>query len=275
MELFSSWTGSDFLMFYVMLLGLSAVASWWIPAHLRDAGRSSVSRDAEDLALLAGGPARYADSVIADLFARGALAGTADGKLRVAQPAELASPAARAVLAVRAPIGRREAENVLAIHAARTAARLRREGLMLRSEALMRLRWLSILPFGTLFAIGLYRQRAGSAVGEPTGFLVVLLVLTIIAAVIRFARFDGRTMAGIAAVEQARAKSARLARAPQPGEAALAVALFGTGVLVGTPWEPVHAMRRQDGSGDGGGSSSSDSDGGGDGGGGGCGGCGG
>jgi uncharacterized membrane protein YgcG len=56
-------------------------------------------------------------------------------------------------------------------------------------------------------------------------------------------------------------------------EAAMAVALFGTAVLVGTPWQPVHAMRQQQGSGDAGGSGGSDS-GGGDGGGG-CGGCGG
>jgi hypothetical protein len=94
--------------------------------------------------------------------------------------------------------------------------------------------------------------------------------------VIRFAKFDGRTVAGITAVMQMREKSSRLRRAPQAGEAGIAVALFGTGILVGTPWEPVHAMRQQgsgDGSGGGGGSDSS-SDGGGDGGGG-CGGCGG
>ena len=44
----------------------------------------------------------------------------------------------------------------------------------------------------------------------------------------------------------------------------MAVALFGTAVLVGTPWEPVHALRQQGGSSDSsgsdsGGDSSSDS----------------
>lgn len=276
MQLFSSWTGSDFLLFYTALLGVGTLAAWWIPANLREAGRRGESYDPEDLALLAGGRAQHADSVIADLYARGGLADMADGKLRVAEPSLQASPAGRALLTTHEPIGRREADHLLAVHADRATARLQREGLLLRPEALMRLRWLSILPFAVLIMIGLYRQRAGSAVGEPTGFLVVLLVLTVVLALIRFAKFDRRTIAGIEAVEQLREKSSRLKRAPQPGEAALAVALFGTGVLVGTPWEPVHAMRQQ-GNGDsgGGGDSGSSSDGGGGDGGGGCGGCGG
>ena len=275
MQLFSSWTGSDFLLFYIMLLGFGTLAAWWIPAHLREAGRRGDSRDPEDMALLAGGRERHADSVITDLFARGGLAEMADGKLRVAEPGLAASSAGRALLAAREPIGRREADALLAAHAIRIAARLRREGLMLRPEALLRLRWFSIAPFAALFMIGLYRQRAGASLGEPTGYLVILLGLTVAFALIRFALFDPRTQAGIEAVRDMCARSSRLKRAPQPGEAALAVALFGTGVLVGTPWEPVHAMRQQSdssGGGDGGGSSDSD---GGSGCGGGCGGCGG
>jgi prepilin-type processing-associated H-X9-DG protein len=149
------------------------------------------------------------------------------------------------------------------------------------TEDSARLRWLSIIPFGVLFMIGLYRQRAGSALGEPTGFLVILLGLTVVLAVMRLANRDPRTRAGIAAVQAQHAKASRLRRAPQPEEAALAVALFGTAVLVGTPWEPVHAMRQpasgdSGGSSDSGGDSSSDSSDGGSGcGGGGCGGCGG
>jgi uncharacterized protein (TIGR04222 family) len=274
MQLFSSWTGSDFLLFYTMLLGLSTLAAWWIPAHLRDPGRRGDSHDPEDLALLAGGRERHADSVIADLYARGGLADMADGKLRVAEPGLPASAAGRALLTARAPLGQREADTLLSAHAVRIAARLRREGLMLWPEALMRLRWLSIAPFGALFMIGLYRQRAGASLGEPTGYLVILLGLTVAFALIRFALFDPRTQAGIEAVRDMCARSSRLKRAPQPGEAALAVALFGTGVLVGTPWEPVHAMRHQSGDSGSSGDSSGDSDGG-SGCGGGCGGCGG
>ncbi|MCL9981868.1 MAG: TIGR04222 domain-containing membrane protein [Erythrobacter sp.] len=274
MELFSSWTGSDFLQFYIMLLVLSAVAGWWIPAQLRPAGRASESLDAEDLAMLGGGRERFADSLLADLFVRGGLAAVSAGKLEVVQPGLPASPAGKALLAYGAPISASAASKAVGVHAERVAARLRRSGLLLRPEELTQLRWLSIAPFCALLLLGLYRQRAGSAEGEATGFLVILMVLTAGLALLRFFKVDHRTRAGIAAVQGFRARAARLSAAPRPEEVATAVALFGTGVLVGTPWEPVHAMRHQSGGGDGG-SSDSSSDGGSDGGGGGCGGCGG
>ncbi|WP_296716173.1 TIGR04222 domain-containing membrane protein [Erythrobacter sp.] len=276
MQLFSSWTGSDFLLFYAMLLGLGTYAAWWIPAHLRDAGRPDESADPENLAILAGGASRFADSVLADLFARGALVEAGAGKMAVAQRSLPATPAGKDLLAFDAPIALTDARKRLGVHAERIAARLRRNGLLLRSEQENRLRLLSITPFAALLLLGLYRQRAGSALGEPTGFLIALLLLTLALAVFRFVKSDPRTTAGIASVERARGQASRLARAPRPEEAALAVALFGTAVLVGTPWEPVHAMRQQS-SGDGGGSGGdTSSDGGGSGcGGGGCGGCGG
>lgn len=276
MELFSSWTGSDFLLFYTTLLGLSAVAAWWwIPAQLRPAGRLSESLDAEDLAVLAGGQSRFADSLLADLFVRGGLAGVDDGKLEVVQRSIPASPAGKVLLAYGAPIALKDARQVLAAHAERVAARLRRAGLLLRSDELARLRWFTVAPFIALLLLGIYRQRAGSALGEPTGYLVILMVLTAVLVVVRFVQFDARTRAGLAVVAREQARASRLSRAPQPDEVATAVALFGTGVLVGTPWEPVHAMRKQDGSGgDSSFTSDSTGDSGGDGGGG-CGGCGG
>jgi uncharacterized protein (TIGR04222 family) len=281
MQLFSSWTGGDFLVFYIGLLAFCSLAAWWIPANLREPGRPGGPLEPEDLALLAGGRQRHADSVIADLFARGGLISVDSGKLMPDRADLPATPAGKALMAQREPFTPIKASQLMSVHADRIAARLRREGLMLRPEDSARLRWLSIIPFGVLFMIGLYRQRAGSALGEPTGFLVILLGLTVVLAVMRLANSDPRTRAGIAAVQAQHAKASRLRRAPQPEEAALAVALFGTAVLVGTPWEPVHAMRQpasgdSGGSSDSGGDSSSDSSDGGSGcGGGGCGGCGG
>ena len=105
------------------------------------------------------------------------------------------------------------------------------------------------------------------------------MIVTAALAMIRFFTIDPRTAAGIEAVQDLRARSDRFSRAPLPDEAAMAVALFGTTVLVGTPWEPVHAMRKPEGDGgsgcSGGSSDSSSSDGGSGCGGGGCGGCGG
>jgi uncharacterized protein (TIGR04222 family) len=256
MELFSSWTGSDFLFFYTALLALGAVAAWWIPVTLRATGRRANALDAEDFAVLVGGRERFADSVLADLYVRGALSEAGSGKLAVVQPSIPASPAGRELLAHAALLSVNEARQMLAAHAERVAARLRRGGLLLRPEELSRLRWLSIAPFAALLLFGLYRQRAGSALGEPTGFLVILLVLTGALAVWRFLKADPRTRAGLAVIAEERARAARLTRAPQPEEVRLAVALFGTGVLVGTRWEPVHALRQHGGSADGGGDSS-------------------
>lgn len=275
MQLFSSWTGSDFLLFYVALLGFSTFAAWWMPAQLRASGRRGESADAESLALLAGGRERFADSLLADLFVRGGLAAGEGGKMVVADPRLPTSPAGRAVLAAETPLTLKEARALLDAHAERLGARLRRGGLLLRPEEVSRLRWLSVAPFALLLLIGFYRERAGSTLGEPTGFLIALMVLTAAIALLRFFMTDPRTQASIAEVAHHKAASARLARAPQPGEVPMAVALFGTAVLVGTPWEPVHAMRQQGGNSDSGGSGDSDSGSGGGDGGGGCGGCGG
>ena len=277
MELFSSWTGSDFLLFYAGLLALACLAAWWIPANLRAPGRHGTPDDLESVAILAGGSARLADSLLVDLYVRGAVTTLANGRLAVADARLATSPADKALLALDPPLRLGAVKRALAAHAERVAARLQRAGLLLRPEEHMRLRWLSITPFAALLMLGLYRQRAGDAVGEPTGFLVVLLGVTLLLAIIRFFKSDPRTVAGIEAARELRQRNGRVSRAPRPEEAAMAVALFGTAVLVGTPWEPVHAMRQQSGDsggggGDGGGGSS---DGGSGCGGGGCGGCGG
>ena len=273
MGLFSSWTGGDFLLFYAMMLAFAVAASWWLPLQLRPAGREVESLDGEAAALLAGGPERFADSVVADLYARGALKEAGSGKLAVIDPSVPAGRTARAVLALSGDFDMPRVRLVVASHCELLTARLRRLGLMVTKEELTRLRWLAVAPLAVLFLIGLYRQRAGAAIGEPTGALVVLLVLTIIGAVIRIAKIDQRTEGGIATLHRLQDGAARLRLAPRADETLMAVALFGTGVLVGTPWQPVHAMRKQDGGGDSGGSSDSDGDGGGCGGG--CGGCGG
>lgn len=249
MQLFSSWTGSDFLLFYAMLLGLATFAAWWLPAHLRVSGRPGEADDLESIALLAGGRQRMVDSLIADLYVRGALAEAENGRLHVAVRDLPASPGGKALLAMDVPVTLAEARRALDIHADRVAARLRRSGLLLRPEEHSRLRWLAVAPFGALFAMGLYRQRAGSALDEPTGFLIVLLGVTVLLAVIRFVTCDQRTAAGKTVLQSMRARSDRITGIPGPDEAALAVALFGTTVLVGTPWEAVLAMRQKDGGG--------------------------
>jgi uncharacterized protein (TIGR04222 family) len=279
MELFSSWTGSDFFLFYSVLLGFAGASAWWMPSLLREPGRRASLDDLDSVAVLTGGPTRLADSALAELFVHGGLVGGEKGKLAVARCEAAVSPAARTLLSAGEQLSRADAKKALDSHADLVASRLQRVGLLMRDGEYTRLRWLAITPLAALFLLGLYRQRAGDAVGEPTGFLVILLFVTAALAMIRFFTIDPRTDAGIEAVQDLRARSDRFSRAPMPDEAAMAVALFGTTVLVGTPWEPVHAMRKPEGDGgsgcSGGSSDSSSSDGGSGCGGGGCGGCGG
>lgn len=247
MQLFSSLTGSEFLFVYSLLLVAACVLAWWLPAGLRAAGRRGESLDAESVAFLAGGPDRLADAVLADLFVHGALEAAGGDGLAVVRRDLSVGMAGTALLQSEPSLTIGEARRIIALQARRIAARLRRSGLLLWPEQHSRLRWLSVAPFAVLLVLGLYRQRAQSALGEPTGFLLILLALTAILALLRFLHSDPRTRAGIEAVGELRTESARIPSAQRPEDAPLAVALFGTGVLVGTPWEAFHRLGRKSG----------------------------
>ncbi|MEO1221651.1 MAG: TIGR04222 domain-containing membrane protein [Pseudomonadota bacterium] len=276
MEFFSSYSGSDFLIFYGVMLATCIAAGLWIPANLRPQGKRSEVEDMEEVAVLTGGADRLSVAVLSSLFAKGALASGEKRKLRVASSNGAEGDAERAVLAKVGDFSPSEAQKSIAAQAQRVEARLIRRGLLMDSSERMRLRLLSTLPYALLFLIGLYRQQAGEALGEPTGILVMLLIATFVFGLIRFATGTKRTIAGQEVVKTMEDNGSRLKRAPQANEAGFAVALFGTAVLVGTPWEPVHAARQAGSGGDAGHGGDSDSgDGGGGGCGGGCGGCGG
>ena len=278
MEFFSSYSGSDFLLFYGLMLVTCIAAGLWIPANLRPEGKRSDVRDVEEIAVLSGGADRLSVAVLSSLFANGSLREGAKGKLNVRRRDEAGGAAERAVLAKVGDFSPNEARKSINAEAQRVEAQLVQRGLLMDGSERLRLRFLSASPYALLFLIGLYRQQAGEAQGEPTGILVVLLIVTFIFGLIRFFTGTKRTIAGQQVVKSLEEESSRLKRAPQANEAGFAVALFGTGVLVGTPWEPVHAARQAGSGGDGGGygGDSDSGDGGGSGcGGGGCGGCGG
>ncbi len=280
MEIFASYSGSDFLVFYAVMLFTCVIAGLWIPANLRPEGRGSdASLDMEEIAVLASGTDRHALAVSADLMARDALQEGEKKRVRVRNANLDVGTSGSAILREVGDLQFKHIKKATQSQAQRIEQQLVRRGLIMEDGDQMKLRLISILPYAVLFAIGFYRQQAGSAQGEPTGFLIALMIVTLVFAAIRFFKHNKRTMAGNEVIRDLEASSDRLRRAPNSSEAGFAVALFGTAVLVGTPWEPVHAMRNAAGAdgggafiGDGGGDSGGD---GASGCGGGCGGCGG
>ncbi|MEO1731605.1 MAG: TIGR04222 domain-containing membrane protein [Pseudomonadota bacterium] len=273
MQLFETWTGPDFLAFYVVMLVTCIGIGLWLPALMRPEGRGARVEDPEELALLAGGPQRHALAVLADLYVQGALDKAQKTKLSVAREGVARSSAGAAVLRKVGAFSLSEAMRTLKDHAKDIEQRLVKRNLLLSSGEATKMKLLSVLPYAALIALGLYRWNAGEELGEPTGYLLLLIGVTILCMVARFATGNARTQSGNAVLKKWKERSSRLKRAPKGEEVSLAVGLFGAGVLAGTPYSHLLAMKQAASAGDAG--SGGDGGDGGGGCGGGCGGCGG
>jgi uncharacterized membrane protein YgcG len=248
------WTGQPFLILYLALLAIALVTSFVAPELLRPHGHDRPVTDPADLALLAGGPTRYAEAEVARRLATGELVMIGKDRFATRTGADMAW---------------RTLSRDVRRRTAAIEARLRGGGLLLGSGERAAMRAWAVMPLVVLALFGTTKIAIGLSRDRPVGFLVALVAVTAILAAVRLFA-DSRTEAGRAAVKRARASHDRLRRAPTRAETALGVALFGTAVLAGSEFERLHQLRSSSGDGGGGG------DGGGDGGGGGgCGGCGG
>lgn len=268
--------GPEFLRLYCLLLGAALLLSVILPRLFRPQGARHAHPDTERMAILAGGPARLAESAAVRMMHRKSLLVGSGGQLLPGT----ALPGAGALETVihRALPSRWSAVEKLAHdHAVRLRPAMAAQGYLLDGADVARLRLLQTLPLVALLAFGAIKLFIGHARDRPIGFLTALLVVTAILALIRFAKVERRTQSGLDVVASARRDEARLKVAPREEEADRAVALFGTGVLAASAFAALHDLRRSEAGGDGGSGGSggsSDSDGGG-GCGGGCGGCGG
>ncbi len=271
--------GGPFLTLYIVLLVPTVIAGFLIPPWLRPEGRSGRATDAGQLALLAGGRQRFYDAIVTRLLAADALRLTGGKDFLAAPGATGHSTPDNEVLALarRAPASWKSIEWALQPHATETEGDLVDAGLLMDRSIATQLRFWQTTPYLVLLLFGMTKLWVGVVRDRPVGFLIALLVATAFAALIRFAVVDRRTRAGKALLDGARDCSDRLRRAPTRDEAALGVALFGTGVLLGSALSAYHNMRRVidagAGGGSGGGGDGGCGGGGGDGGGGGCGGC--
>jgi len=264
-------TGGPFLALYVFLLVVTVVAGFVIPRRLRPEGRIRRVTDIDQLAYLAGGRARFWDAVVARLLATHALAMIGRDSFSVDRRMPDASPAERAVLALPSPARWAEIELALRNYTAPLEQKMINSGLLVTNEERSNLRFWATLPYAMLIVFGATKWFIGDMRDRPIGFLSALLAVTAVLAVVRWFKVDRRTEAGLDVVADIRERSVRLRKAPTNAEIGLAVALFGTTVLVGSGFAEFHSLRRASA---GGGSGDGGSDGGG-GCGGGCGGCGG
>ncbi|WEJ99781.1 MAG: TIGR04222 domain-containing membrane protein [Candidatus Sphingomonas phytovorans] len=266
-------TGRPFLELYGLFLVLTIIAGFVIPRWLRPEGRSGRVAETGQLAYLAGGAARFADAVVMRLLAVRALVMIDKKGFHAAVRNEGRTPAERSVLALPGELRWPLIERALKPYSSPVRSKLVAAGLMMDDGLTLQMRFWQTLPYFLLLLFGGTKLLIGIERGRPVGYLTLLLILTAIFALIRWIAVDRRTQGGHAALKRARMDADRLRRAPTTTETDLAVALFGTSVLVGSGWSDFHTLRTAS-SGDSG-SGSGDGGGGGGCGGGGCGGCGG
>jgi uncharacterized protein (TIGR04222 family) len=272
--------GPDFLLLYAALFVAASAAAFVIPLMLRPEGRRQRLTDVEQLAYLAGGETRFDEAVVARLLAAGSLAMRGRKGFVATGAHPPASRMEEGVLSLPAPIRWRDIQDRLNYSVYPLKRRLVAAGLLMTKEAYFRLRLQAVSPFLLLLMFGAIKLGIGAMRERPVGYLTAMLMGTVLAALLVWRFLSRRTRAGAEAVAQAGRAAARLRLAPTDNEAALAVALFGATVLVGSGWSDFAHLRRGTGGGGDGGGGCGGGDGGGCGGGsgcggGGCGGCGG
>lgn len=271
----AQYDARDFLVLYSALVVIGWLLALVVPMILRPVGEPGIPADAGQYAVLASGKSRYAEAIMAGLLASGRL--ELEGKtFHVRERQGEGGGAETRLMSLGDSFGWNTF--VRAIDGGYRADRdaLVEAGLLTGSGEALPIRLIAAVPMILIVLLGIYRLQAGRALGEPVAVLAVLIVLGLVVIGWRLVSGLRRTREGIRALKDARQEHVGLKRAPLRDNMALGVAIFGTAVLAGTPFDPLHAMRHG-GGGDAG--YAGDGDGGGDGGsgcgGGGCGGCGG
>ena len=267
------WTAEPFLTLYVVTI----VAGVALALGVRSVLRVSDRRPRQDglgeidLAYLAGGPTRAADTVILGfMLAGGARLEGTGGEIVFAEQASRL-PHHLTPFGGYASGAMPRADLIKRMDARLEAIRhdLIERGLLLTREQAGRSIAAVVGIMGLVAGFGGLKIAVGLSRGKPVGFLVVLVFVAVIAGIVLCLEAVRRTRAGTEALADYRARHERAARAPRDREIPLAFALTGPAVLAGTAYAAYGDLLKASGSGgDGGGGD-------GGGGGGGCGGCGG
>jgi uncharacterized protein (TIGR04222 family) len=264
--------GPEFLVLYGLLFVVAVIAGIAIPRWLKPAGTTGSLTDPDQAAYLAGSEQRFAETVVARLLAERAVE-LVGKSLTIVAPDAGRTKGELAVLRLSSPAPWSAVSGALHAPAQALKARLEERGLLMRGPEIARMRLYQTLPYALLLCCGVAKWMVGVSRNKPVSILTFVLVATAIVALMRYAVVDRQTRAGRAALANAQERESRLKLAPMSQETGMAVALFGTSVLVGSDLWDFHRMRASTSSSGGDSSSDSGSSDGGCGGGGGCGGC--
>lgn len=254
------WDGPSFLLAYVIAMFAAVPVTAILSRLARPSGRHQPLADHDSLAYLAGKDERFAEGVATRLLATGALT-VEDGTFRRGTGGAAAGAGERAVLALHSPFQWKDILAALRPEGAAIERRLAAGGLLLDAAERRRVQMIAVAPLLLLLLVGGLKLLVGLSRGKPILFLAILLGITLVWAIGRWASVDNQTRAGRAALKEARKRHDRLKRAPTTGETGLAVALFGTTVLAGSAFTDFHRLRSPSDSGGWSDSSSSSSSG--------------
>ncbi len=267
------WTGGEFIIFYLVFALICIVSMFAWRRHLRENGAlgGDSALDTWDIAYLAGGTERVLDSAVARLMNDNRVVWDASKKsLRMTDQTPIDDPLldriARHLIIEGSP---RQLAKRLGPELARIHDKLSTRGLLLDADAKARAAWLPTLLPAALLLFGAAKTTIGLSRDKPVSILVVMMIILALGTLLWAFRAPARSLAGDRALEKLKERHAHSARAPRSEDLPLAVALAGTAVLAGTPYDAYHQFRQPQSGGDS--SSSSGCSGGG----GGCGGCGG
>lgn len=265
-------TGGPFLLLYLGVAGLAWLVTLPLAEALRAQGRAGRASGEDDLAALAGGPVRLAESALVRLLASRKLVQQGRRQFMAVDPKGGTTAVERAILSMARPAGWSAIMRAVTAEFSAIERRLVANGLMLTRGQRLALQLASVAPLVMVLLFGLTKVMIGLGRDKPVFLLVVLISATAVLTVLRFVRTGYATRAGEVLLDEERARCERIRRAPGREEMGQSVALFGTSVLIGSELTAFHAGRRnRDASSVSGGSACSD----GGCGGGGCGGCGG
>ncbi len=236
-------SGGSFLALYAGIAAAVFAGTWLLCRALARApvsanGLGSASGGAltpEEVALLRGGPPLAVTVAALDLRSGGALEPLEGhrGRMRAAGSGPpsgnpLAGALWDAVATAGRPVWAPQLRRQLAHGPVMAEMRsdLRRRGLLLSSSVRRAIRALGLLPLAVI-ALGVARLVAGSSNGKPVGYLTLELCAVVAGWIWLLVKSPRQSDAGrkaLAAVERARPSTGR-------GDAAMSVALSGTGVL--------------------------------------------